>query len=136
MVQIDIEYLGNLRTKAVHEPSGATFLTDAPKDNQGEGASFSPTDLLATSLVTCMVTTMGIVAKRHNIDLTGTTARVLKEMVTAPTRRVGKLTVEIHCPASTPAEHRERLEHAALGCPVHKSMHPDVQMPTVIRWDR
>jgi len=90
MVQIDIEYQGNLRTQAKHEPSGSTLLTDAPKDNQGNGEAFSPTDLLATALGTCMITTMGIVAKRIEVDLTGTTVRVLKEMITranAPRRQ-------------------------------------------------
>jgi putative redox protein len=136
MVQIDIEYQGNLRTQARHEPSGSTLLTDAPKDNQGNGDAFSPTDLLATALGTCMLTTMGIVAKRINVDLVGTTVRVLKEMVTTPTRRIGKLTVEIHGPASAPVEHRPQLERAALACPVHKSLHPDVQIPVRILWDR
>ena len=136
MVQIDIVYQGNLRTEACHEPSGSTLLTDAPKDNQGNGEAFSPTDLLATALGTCMVTTMGIVAKRLNVDLTRTTVRVLKEMIATPSRRVGKLTVELHCPASVPVEHREQLERTALNCPVVKSLSPDVQIPTQILWDR
>ena len=135
MVQIEIEYLGNLRTTAAHEPSSSTLLTDAPKDNQGNGEAFSPTDLVATALGTCMLTTMGIAARRLNVDLTGATTRVIKEMVATPTRRVGKLSVEIHCPASVPAEHRAPLEHAALTCPVAKSLHPDVQMPVQISWD-
>src|SRR3954454_13215384 len=122
MVQIDIEYQGNLRTQAKHEPSASSLLTDAPKDNQGNGEAFSPTDLLATALGTCMVTTMGIVAKRLDVDLTGTTVRVLKEMVATPSRRVGKLTVEIHCPTSVPVEHRPQLEQTALNCPVVKSL--------------
>ncbi|HSV15970.1 MAG TPA: OsmC family protein [Tepidisphaeraceae bacterium] len=136
MVQIDIEYQGSLRTQARHEPSGSTFLTDAPKDNQGNGEAFSPTDLLATALGTCMVTTMGIAAKRVNVDLVGTTVRVLKEMIATPTRRLAQLTVEIHCPASAPPEHRPLLERAALNCPVVKSLHPDVQIPAQILWDR
>src|SRR5438309_7038935 len=121
MVQIDITYQGDLRCQAKHGPSGTIVQTDAPVDNMGKGQAFSPTDLLATALGTCMVTTMGIVAKRLNVDLTRTTVRVLKEMIATPSRRVGKLTVELHCPASVPVEHREQLERTALNCPVVKS---------------
>lgn len=136
MVQIDTEYQGNLRTQSVHEPSGSTLLTDAPRDNQGNGEAFSPTDLLATALGACMLTTMGIVARRLEVDLTGATTRVLKEMVTTPARRVGKLTVEIHAPAAVALEHRPPLERAAHACPVHRSLHPDVQIPVQILWDK
>src|SRR5271170_4611556 len=125
MVQIDAVYEGNLRCKATHEPSGATLLTDAPKDNQGNGEAFSPTDLVATALGTCMLTTMGIAAKRLNVDLAGTRVRVQKEMITNPIRRIGKLTVEIHGPAQTTADQRRQLEAAAHTCPVQKGLHPD-----------
>jgi putative redox protein len=134
MVQIDAIYEGNLRCKATHEPSSATLLTDAPKDNQGNGEAFSPTDLVATALGTCILTTMGIVAKRLNFDFSGARVRVEKEMVTSPTRRIGKLTVKIHGPASATADQRRQLELAAHACPVHRSMHPDVQMPITITW--
>jgi len=135
MVQIDAIYQGNLRCKATHEPSSATLLTDAPKDNQGNGEAFSPTDLVATALGTCMLTTMGIAARRLNFDLTGTRISVVKEMITSPTRRIGKLTVEIHAPAAATADERRQLEAAAHGCPVYRSVHPDVQMPIMILWD-
>jgi putative redox protein len=135
MVQIDVEYQGNLRTQATHEPSHNTLLTDAPKDNQGKGEAFSPTDLVATALGTCMVTTMGILARRLQVDLAGTRVRVIKDMISTPSRRVGKLTVELHAPAAAPVEHRAALENAALTCPVAKSIHPDVQMPVRIVWD-
>src|SRR4029077_19095884 len=92
MVQVDVVYQGKLCCKATHEPSGTTILTDAPKDNQGEGKYFSPTDLVGTALGTCMMTIMGIVAQRENIDLTGSTVRVIKEMAAAPARRIAKLT--------------------------------------------
>jgi putative redox protein len=134
MVQIDMEYQGRLRCRAVHEPSGTVLLTDAPKDNQGNGESFSPTDLVATALASCMLTIMGLAAKRLGADLAGATARVTKEMVANPVRRIGKLTVEIHGPAEVSAEHRVQLERAALACPVHHSLHPDVQMPIVFHW--
>jgi len=129
MVEIQVAYEGNLRTTATHEPSGAKFITDAPKDNQGEGQSFSPTDLVATALGTCMLTVMGIAARNFKIDLSGATARVQKEMVTAPVRRIGKLTVEITVPMPTTPEQRRRLQDAAMHCPVHQSVHPDIEIP-------
>ena len=134
MVEIDISYKGTLRCTATHGPSGTTINTDAPKDNMGKGESFSPTDLVATALATCMVTTMGISAQRHNIDMAGTTANVQKEMVTAPLRRIGKLTVEITVPTKLSQDDEQRLRHAALACPVHKSLHPDVQIPVTFYW--
>ena len=134
MVEISISYEGTLRCTATHGPSGTTINTDAPKDNMGKGESFSPTDLVATALATCMVTTMGISAQRHNIDMAGTTAKVQKEMVTAPLRRIGKLTVEITVPTRLAQDDEHRLRHAALACPVHKSLHPDVQIPVTFYW--
>jgi putative redox protein len=134
MVEIDSEYQGNLRCQSTHLDSGSRLLTDAPKDNQGNGESFSPTDLVATALVTCMLTTMAIVARRLNVDLTRATARVKKEMVSAPHRRIGTLTVEIIGPADLPTEIREQLERAALGCPVYRSLHPDIQLPVNFKW--
>ena len=136
MVQIDITYQGDLRCQAKHGPSGTTLLTDAPVDNMGKGESFSPTDLVATALGTCMLTTMGIVAQRKNIDISGSTVSVTKEMVTAPIRRIGRLGVTIHVPHDLSEEDRKRLEHAAHSCPVHKSMHPEVQMPVTFKWGK
>jgi putative redox protein len=83
-----------------------------------------------------MLTTMAIVAQRHNIELAGSTAKVVKEMVSAPTRRIGKLTVEITVPTRLTEEQQTRLREAALHCPVHKSMHPDVQMPVTFKWGK
>jgi putative redox protein len=100
----------------------------------GEGKSFSPTDLVATALGTCMLTTMGIYAQRLNLDITGSTVRVTKEMVTAPVRRIGKLAVEIAVHVSLSEEQQAKLREAALHCPVHKSMHPDVQMPVTFKF--
>ena len=129
MVEIQIEYLGDLRCQAKHGPSGTTLVTDAPTDNMGKGESFSPTDLVATALGTCMLTVMGIVAQRNQINLQGTRVKVTKEMATAPIRRIGRLTVEIHVPAALSEEDRQRLEKAAHTCPVHKSLHPDIDAP-------
>jgi putative redox protein len=134
MVEIQVAYEGNLRTAAVHEPSGARLITDAPKDNQGEGQSFSPTDLVATALGTCMLTVMGITARTLNIDLAGTTARVQKEMVVTPIRRIGKLSIEITVPGPTTEDQQRRLRNAALHCPVCQSLHPDVQIPVTFHF--
>lgn len=136
MVEIKIAYEGDLHCKAVHGPSGATLQTDAPRDNMGKGESFSPTDLLATSLGACMMTIMGIAARKHGVDLSGATVNVQKEMITTPVRRVGKLTVNIVIPVDIGPELRIALENAAHACPVHRSLHPDVQTPITFEWGR
>jgi putative redox protein len=133
-VQIDLVYRGELRCEATHGPSRTKLYTDAPVDNHGKGESFSPTDLVATALGACMLTIMGIYAKRHEIDLTGTTVTVLKEMAQAPVRRIAKLTTEIRVPISKDHPHREALERAAFTCPVHQSLHPDVEKPVTFVW--
>ncbi len=133
-VQIDIVYQGSLRCEATHAPSKNHFVTDAPVDNMGKGESFSPTDLVATALGTCMITTMGIFAQRHEIDLTGATVTVQKHMIQTPSRRIGKLETEIHLPLPASHPHREALERAAYTCPVHQSLHPDVEKPIVWHW--
>jgi putative redox protein len=127
MVAIQLEYQGDLHCKAVHGPSGAALTTDAPKDNQGRGESFSPTDLVATALGSCILTVMGIMARSLKVDIAGTTATVEKEMANAPVRMIHQLAVKIHVPHQVGEENRQRLESAAHTCPVHKSLHPDVQ---------
>jgi len=134
MVEINCAYEGQLHCTAKHGPSGSTLATDAPIDNMGRGEAFSPTDLLATALATCMLTTMAIVADRHKIEIKGATAKVAKIMATQPTRRVGELTVEIHLPPGIAEDQRARLEAAAHACPVHKSLHPDVKIPVTFYW--
>ncbi len=134
MVEINIRYLGGLRCEATHGPSGNKLITDAPVDNHGKGESFSPTDLVATALGTCMLTVMGIVAERNQLDLSGTTVKVTKEMVTVPMRRIGRLTVTIHVPHDLSADDRKKLEHAAHTCPVHKSLLGDIETPVVFRF--
>lgn len=134
MVEIRIRYEGQLHCQAVHGPSGATLATDAPVDNMGKGESFSPTDLVATALGTCMLTVMGIVAQRHGIDMSLARVRVGKEMTATPPRRIARLTVEIHLPGSISADDRKRLENAAHTCPVHRSLHPDVEVPVSFHW--
>lgn len=133
-VRIEAAYQGDLRCQATHGPSGAVLLTDAPVDNQGKGESFSPTDLVATAMATCMMTIMGIFARRHEIDLRGTTVSVDKEMTQVPVRKISRLTCEIRVPLPEDHPHREALERAALTCPVHQSLAPDVEKPVRFVW--
>src|SRR4051812_41275989 len=125
-VRIDFTYTGELRCSAIHAPSKTELLTDAPVDNQGKGESFSPTDLVATALGSCILTTMAIVAGRHSVDLRGATATVHKEMISTPSRRIGKLTAEIRVPLPESHPEREALERAGHTCPVAQSLHPDL----------
>lgn len=134
MISIQMEYQGDLHCVAVHGPSGTVLNTDAPKDNQGRGESFSPTDLVATALGTCILTTMGILARTLGIDITGATATVDKEMTSAPPRRIERLTVKIHMPHAVSEENQLKLERAAHTCPVEKSLHPDVELPISFVW--
>ena len=129
MVKMNVIYEGQLHCALTHDPSGSMISTDAPKDNMGKGEAFSPTDLVAAALGSCMLTVMGIAATRHNIDLKGTSVEVSKEMVTTPQRRIGSITVTFHMAGGIPTEKRAMLEAAAHNCPVHKSLHPDVQTP-------
>ncbi|MFO0868465.1 MAG: OsmC family protein [Pirellulales bacterium] len=132
-VEIDVVYEGELRCRACHGPSQTEVLTDAPRDNHGKGESFSPTDLVATALGACVLTIMGIIAQRHSLDLRGTRVHVRKEMIQLPTRRIGRLPITITIPAAQAAQlseaDRTRLEAAARHCPVHQSLHPDIDMP-------
>ena len=134
MVTTTSSYEGDLHCTIEHLPSGASFATDAPKDNQGMGESFSPTDLVGAALGSCILTTMAIVAKPLGVDLSGASASVNKEMAAAPTRRIATLKVHIIVPQIVAAEHREKLENAAHRCPVHKSLHPDIAMPITFAW--
>jgi putative redox protein len=129
MVEIEVEYAGGLRCTSRHGPSGSTISTDAPKDNEGRGESFSPTDLLATALVTCMLTTMGIVARKQGWNFDGARARVEKHMVADPLRRIARLPVRIEMPRGLPKDARPVLEKTALTCPVHVSVNPGIERP-------
>ncbi len=134
MVKVSSIYEGGLRCRATHGPSDTTIVTDAPVDNHGKGESFSPTDLVATALGACMMTIMGIVAERHGLDLTGMTAETEKVMTAQPPRRVASLKTRLTIPL--PADHPQRqlLEQAAHTCPVHKSLHPDIDAAIEFRW--
>lgn len=135
MVEITATYEGNLRTIATHGPSGVQLTTDAPVDNQGKGESFSPTDLCATALISCMATIMGIKANSLGIDLTGMKLSVAKHMSKDPPRRITALPVEIHAPASVSADHRASLERACRACPVFQSLHPAIDKTLHFHWD-
>ena len=134
MTQIDITYEGDLSTRSVHSDNGAELLTDAPKDNQGLGRVFSPTDLLATALGTCMLTMMGAAAKRLGVDTKGMRATVTKEMATLPARRIGKIQIAFTCPHKFSEEVIAKLLQAAGNCAVHKSLHPDIALEFTYHW--
>lgn len=124
-VEITGKYLGNLKMELTHAPSGAKLNTAAPVDNKGDGSSFSPTDLVAAALGSCMVTTMAIVAERDGIAAEEFTFRVEKHMADDP-RRIGALPVEIHMPKGLSPDQRTKLERAAHHCPVHRTLLPEV----------
>ena len=126
-VEITGRYAGSLKVDLHHGPSGAEMRTAAPVDNNGDGSSFSPTDLLAASLGSCMVSTMAIVAKRSGIPFERAEFSLEKHMTQAPPRRVDAVPVTIRLPASLTPEQRETLEHAARTCPVERSLSPDVR---------
>ena len=121
-------YGGELRCTARHEPSASLLETDAPVDNQGKGERFSPTDLVATALATCILTVMGIVARRHDWSLEGSRARVEKTMTTSGPRRIALLEVWIDLPADLPDDALAVLREAGEGCPVKRSLEGAVPM--------
>lgn len=131
----EITYLGQLRTEAVHLQSGERIITDAPKDNHGKGEAFSPTDLTATSLACCMLSVMGIVARKEGIKpADGAKATVLKVMYADP-RRIGEIHLEITMPANGYSEKEKKMyENAAYTCPVAKSLHPDIKQIVSFRY--
>ena len=126
MTTSTVEYQGNLRTQALHLQSNNQIITDAPTDNHGKGEAFSPTDLLATSLASCMLTIIGIKAESMEIDVVGTKAEVTKTMAAEP-RRVSEVKVNIQFSKDFDERTRKVLEAAALTCPVAKSIHPDIK---------
>ena len=135
MVPISVRYEGDLRSTAVHGPSSQTLITDAPVDNHGRGESFSPTDLVATALATCMATVIGIKAQQKGLDVTGMTVTAEKHMSQDSPRRIERLPLIITLPL--PADHPDRrlLEATALGCPVHHSVHPEIDKPVTFVWN-
>ena len=134
MIEIEVDYEGELHTRALHGPSGDELSTDAPVDNMGRGAAFSPTDLAATALGTCVLTTMGIGAQRKGVELKGSKARVVKEMSADTPRRIGRIVVVVEIPLSADHPEREFLEAAGRGCPVRRSLHPDLVVDESFSW--
>jgi putative redox protein len=138
MVEIDIEYEGALRSVATHGPSGKKLATDAPVDNHGRGETFSPTDLLATGLGSCMLTIMAIAAERKAIDIRGTRVRVQKLMSDTGARRIARLNVTLEVPpeisARVDAATRLELERSVHGCPALRSLSEAIEIPIELRW--
>ena len=132
MVEIRLTYEGDLHCSAVHKPSGSVIATDAPLDNNGRGEAFSPTDLVATALAACMATVIGIVAKRKEIDVTGMSVNARKFMSDDQPRRISRIELDLKMPLAADHPDRKLLESAARGCPVHHSIHPDIDV--VMNW--
>ena len=135
MTTSTITYLGELRTKATHTQSTTTIYTDAPKDNHGKGEMFSPTDLVATALASCMISIMGIAAMKDGItNIDGATAEVIKIMHAEP-RRIGEIHIKITFPKKEYTDKEKKIyEHSALTCPVAKSLHPDLKQVIEFIW--
>jgi uncharacterized OsmC-like protein len=129
-----VTYTGNLRTSCEHIRSGNSFITDAPLDNHGLGQAFSPTDTVATGLASCMFSVMGIKARGLELDLENSTAEVIKHMAADP-RRISRIDVKFNLPRIISDKHRKILEHTARTCPVHYSLHPDIERNITFQWD-
>lgn len=128
MVKMSATYTGDLHCKLIHGPSQSELETDAPKDNHGKGEKFSPTDLVGAALASCVLTTLALVAERDGVSVVGSRAEIVKEMSNQP-RRIGTLKLSVYLSKQIPEEYRSKLERAAQHCPVHKSLHPDIQIP-------
>ena len=128
MVVTTTTYDSEKHCHIIHEPSKTRIETDAPKDNQGKGESFSPTDLMGAALGACILTTMAILCEKEGLSLSGTTAHVFKEMASNP-RRISKLAVKISFAQKVPTQLREKIERIAHTCPVHKSLNPEIDAP-------
>lgn len=128
-----VTYLGNLRTESTHLKSGNTFITDAPTDNNGKGEAFSPTDTVATGLASCMLTVMGIKARDMGVELEGSYAEVTKIMASNP-RRISKIIVDLKFSIHPDDKTKKILEHTANTCPVHYSLHPDIEKDVSFNW--
>lgn len=127
-------YTGEKHCETIHEPSQSNLQTDAPRDNQGRGEKFSPTDLVGAALGTCILTTLAIVFEKDGIDLKNSNFTVEKEMASDP-RRISSLTVKLNLPKNIPATYRDKIVHIANNCPVKKSLHPDLVATVEIRYD-
>lgn len=128
-----VTYLGDLRTSSVHLQSGSEIISDAPLDNNGKGQAFSPTDTVANALATCMFTIMGIKARGMGVSMQGSVAEVTKTMAADP-RRISKIKVVFNLKSDADDKARVILERAAMHCPVHYSLHPDIERDITFNW--
>ncbi len=128
MVLSTTTYDGEKHCHIIHAPSESQIETDAPKDNNGKGERFSATDLVGAALGACILTTIAIVFEKDGLNFKGAQAQVTKEMFSSP-RRIAKLSVRITFPKGIPADFRPKIEKIAHACPVHKSLHPDIELP-------
>ena len=128
-------YLGELRVEATHEPTGAVIISDAPLDNGGKGRGFSPTDMATASLGMCAMTIMGLYAQNHNLDITGATMKINKTMSATPPRRISKIEIDFTMPDGNFSDKdKKAFERAVKTCPVHQSLHPDVEQVFTFNW--
>lgn len=134
MTRLVVDYQGDLHCSITHEPSGNVITTDAPIDNMGRGETFSPTDLLASSLISCIATTIGIYAQKKGWDLKGMKLEVEKEMESTPHRRIGRLPIKIWMPIHLTSEEQVVVERIARTCPVHKSLINEIDIPITFFW--
>ncbi|MCU0417383.1 MAG: OsmC family protein [Cytophagaceae bacterium] len=136
MHQMTVEYLGDLETQGMHLSSGSVIRTDAPKDNNGKGSTYSPTDLVSSALASCMLTIMGIVARRDNIPLEGTTIQIEKVMSVEAPRRIAALRLDIKHPdpSALSGKEAEILKRSARTCPVALSLHPDIEQDFIFNF--
>lgn len=128
-----VTYLGELRTSSTHLQSGTQILSDAPTDNHGKGEAFSPTDLVANSLGTCMISIMAIKSKDLNVDLVGSTVEITKVMQAEP-RKIARIIAVLHMSVAADDKTRTILERAAMTCPVFLSLHPDIEKEVTFNW--
>lgn len=133
-VKITGTYSGKKKTELLHVDSGSVILTDAPRDNSGDGSKFSPTDLVAAAFGSCVMTTIAIVAERGGLSVEGMHMSVEKHMSQEP-RRIGALPLTVHLPKALLPHERQKLERAGLGCPVHHSLHPEVRCDITFLYD-
>lgn len=128
-----VTYLGDLRTSSIHLQSGNEIISDAPLDNNGKGEAFSPTDTVANALASCMLTVMGIKARDMGVNMDGSTAEVTKYMQADP-RRISKIEVVLTMKSDADEKAKTILERTALTCPVHQSLHPDIEKDITFNW--
>ncbi|MEC4005335.1 OsmC family protein [Flavobacterium sp. SUN052] len=133
MATSKVTYLGDLRTSSIHLQSGTEIITDAPLDNNGKGEAFSPTDMVANSLATCMLTVMGIKARDLEVDFSGSTAEVTKVMAAEP-RRISEIHITFNMNLIADDKTKTILERTGMTCPVHFSLHPEIKREIIFNW--